>query len=540
IRLSARAAVGRTAHGSLAGFLAVRRLARVADAATPIRILVAACVVAALSVTAATQVNTWTDDTARLRTGAPLQVSLADTDAVGALTLTRRLDPDGRWLMAAVLFPGEGSVVARRAFLDTSRYDRVVGDFLSGTAAAGVTSRIDDLASGDSSVATAGRLHATVHGVSARRSGQMRPVVRVTYRAGSTEHTTRLRLGIEPTGAASSASAPVTGCAAGCVVTGITLSRSPGDTTLPWVLTGLRLGDVDVLAQGWKPEFEPRNFRGTLLPGGPVVSDEGLLAVATRRPLTAVPAGATATLPILATATATWDGSPLVDSTGGEELAADVLDRLPALPLVEADGLLADLATAAAGAPPTVPAAEVMILARSDTPADVRSAVAAAGGSPPRTLGSVERTTAAETGAAQARVYALMAVFCLLAALLVLLAAVARQRSAWLREVAALRVVGVSTAQLRRSARVEIGWLAAAAALATVAGAVAAIRLLLAHLALVTVPVHAVPLRTGVTVGPVVLAAVLVALVVLVVSGRGRAIQPELSRPAILREEGSA
>ena len=33
---------------------------------------------------------------------------------------------------------------------------------------------------------------------------------------------------------------------------------------------------------------------------------------------------------------------------------------------------------------------------------------------------------------------------------------------------------------------------------------------------------------------------VLAAVVVLVVSGRGRALQPDRSRPAILREEGSA
>ncbi|MCW2792453.1 MAG: FtsX-like permease family protein, partial [Nocardioides sp.] len=135
IRLAARAAVGRTTHGSLAGFLAVRRLARVADAATPLRILVAACVVAALSVTAATQVNTWTDDTARLRTGAPLQISLADTDAVGALALTRRLDPDGRWLMAGAVTDDRPEAALRTAWLDLGRWDRVAGAYLAGTPA---------------------------------------------------------------------------------------------------------------------------------------------------------------------------------------------------------------------------------------------------------------------------------------------------------------------------------------------------------------------------------------------------------------------
>ena len=36
--------------------------------------------------------------------------------------LHRRLDPQGRHLMAAVFVPGEGTVVARRVFLDFSQY----------------------------------------------------------------------------------------------------------------------------------------------------------------------------------------------------------------------------------------------------------------------------------------------------------------------------------------------------------------------------------------------------------------------------------
>ena len=119
VRLAARLALRPTGSGRLAGFLAVRRLARVADAATSLRVLVAASVVAALALTGAAQVDDWTDDTARLRTGAPLSVPLEDGGAVGALALTRDLDPEGRWLMAAVLVPGEGSILARRAFLDT-------------------------------------------------------------------------------------------------------------------------------------------------------------------------------------------------------------------------------------------------------------------------------------------------------------------------------------------------------------------------------------------------------------------------------------
>jgi hypothetical protein len=538
LRLVARLALGRTARGALPGFLAVRRLARVADAATPLRVLVAASVVAALAFTGAADVDDWTDDTARLRAGAPLQVKL-DGDARSSLRLTRKLDPAGDWLMAAVLVPGLGSVPARRAFLDSDRYEAVVGDFFDGTGAAGVAGRVGRLSGDNPTIATGDTVRATARTVSPRRSGEIRPLVSVGYRDGSgASSTVSIPLRIGRDGAAVSGSTRLRGCAGGCSVTDVTLGRSRGDSGLPWLLTGLDFGGVDALARTWRPR--PSQF-----PGGFSIEmipvEEGLLAPATNRPLEATVAGGVARLSVLATDTVTWDGEQrLVDSPGGDERRADVVDRFPALPLVEKDGLLADLAQAAAGAPPTVPAAEVMVLARADTPPGLLAELVDAAGHRPRTLGAVDAATADETGAAQARVYSLMAGFCLLAALLVLAAAVARQRAAWLHEVAALRVIGVPTDQLRGSGLVEVLWLTVAAVLATVVGAVAAVRLLLAHLALVTVPDHAVPLRTDLDWWPIGLAAAVAAALVVAVNGRGRAVRTDRSRPAILREEGAA
>ncbi len=389
----------------------------------------------------------------------------------------------------------------------------------------------------DGSVATGDQVSATVRGVSARRTGTMRPRVRVAYLDSSgTAQRAVLRFEVDRSGDPSTASATLEGCDIGCAITAVTLARSPGDTTLPWVLTGLDFGGVDGLAGSWKTSA--KNWFGE--PTSPVVVDEGLLAPATSKPLTA---GADTTgprTPVLATGTATWDGKPMVDSPGGDERPAEVLDRLPGLPLVEADGLLADLPRAAAGAPPTVPAAEVMVLARADTPDDVLTGLTDAAGHRPQTLAAADRATAESTGAAQARVYSLMAVFCLLVAFLVLAAAVARQRAAWTREVAALRAVGVGHGLLRGSGRVEVLWLTVAAALATVVGAVAAVHLLLAHLPLVTVPEHAVALQTGVAWWPVGVATLVAVLIVAAVAGRGRLVRPEQSRPAILREEGAA
>ena len=534
ILAGARIAVARTTQASPAGFLAARRLARVSGATHAVRLVVAAAVVAALALTGATQIDDWTEDTARLRAGGPVQV-VVEADALEALALTRELDPEGRWLMAAVLVPGEGSASARRAFVDTERYDAVVGDFFAGTAAAGVSGQIDALGAGRVEMATGDRVSVTVQGVSARQSGAMRPRVVVRYldQTGA-PRTARVSARLDLDGTAATAATRVVGCSGGCTLTAVTLARSPGDTSLPWVLSALEFAGVDALSGDWRP-VEPDSFGQ---PGGPLAVDGGLLARSSLRPLTALPEAGGAEVPVLATDSVDWAGNePQLDSTGGDERSAQVVERLPALPLVEADGLLADLQRSAMGAPPTVPAASVLVLARTDTPADLLVDLVERAGHEASTLAQADRATEAETGAAQAGIYALTAFFCLVVALLALIAATARQRSSWRHEVAALRVIGLPIAWLRRSGRIEVLWLAVAAVLVSSLGAVVAVRLLLADLPLVAVPVHSVPLRIGVQTGPVVLAAVAAAVVVAVAYGRSRRTVPDRTRPEILREE---
>lgn len=535
LQLSARASVAWSGRASLPRFLAARRLARTAGSATPVRLVVAAAVLGAVSLTGAQQVGDWAADTARIRAGAPLQVPL-DDDVQGALALAEGLDPDGRYLMAAAVVPGSGTVTERRAYLDTARYDAVVGDFLAGTPAAGIAGQLDRLTDAEGAALARGdTVRVSVRGVSARREGRLRPRVTVDYHNDAGEQSSvALRLSLGPSGGEVSASARLPDCAAGCTLAGLRLDRSPGDAVLPWILTGLEFAGTDALSMSWRATTP-----GELgVSGGPVTVDDGLLMTPTERAQQAVPQSGGPRTPVLATHSARWDGAPMVDSPGGDERPAEVLARLPALPLVEADGLLADLPLTAAGAPPTVPAAEVMVLAAADTPRDVLARLASADGTgDPTTLADWEAVTDRATGAGQARVYALVAGFCLAVALLVAGAAVARQRAAHREEAAALRAVGVPLRQVRRSGWFETAVLAAVASVGAVVGGLLAVRLLLGELSLVTVPPYAVPLDVGVAPVPLGLAAAAAALAVLGVTGRAGAVPADQSRPAILREE---
>ncbi|MGH3334638.1 MAG: FtsX-like permease family protein, partial [Nocardioides sp.] len=278
VRLLAMAGVRWTAASALPAFLATRRLARTAEAASPIRLVVAATVVAGVSLTGAQHVGQWSEDTARMRAGAPYRIALTDADVDEALRLARDLDPDGEWLMAAALVPDEGSVPARRAFLDAARYDAVLGDFFADTPAAGVAGRVADLVPADAvKVATGDTVSASVRGVSRRLRGDLRPRVEVVYSSlGVEDASISVTLDIAASGAPDRVERRLPGCAGGCVASAIVLRRSPGDVPLPYVLTRLEFGGTDLLDRPWQSTGREQ----TGASAGPLAVDDGLMMVA--------------------------------------------------------------------------------------------------------------------------------------------------------------------------------------------------------------------------------------------------------------------
>jgi len=429
---------------STALLLGVRR-ALGAEQGARLRAVVAAGVVAATSACAVAATADWADESARLRQGGPLSLDLPDSSAQAAVTLTRQLDPDGRWLMAAAVNDARDEARNRTAWLDLERYDRVAADFLSSTSA-DVDGAVDDLrdappvtfVDGDAVelAAVSGDPDATVTLAYVDDDGVVSSVV-VPVAAGGAV-----------------ARAEVQDCALACVALGLT---SP----VPVKVIGLSLGGTDLLAESWAGEDG-------------VLSGPGTVDV--RPGQVSRPTAATATQPMLVAGDPDYGGGRAeADDVGGEPRPVEPVGTRPALPLVEGAGLLGDLPVALAGAPGTIPAVRTLVLARADTPDEVIDGLREAGAGPPEALDAA-RAGLGPQQRAEDRVRRAGLVAAIGLGLLALAVGGRRRRRTIAHDDASLRLVGVRASELRRARLVEgavlavlvlaataaAGWLAAA------------------------------------------------------------------------------
>jgi hypothetical protein len=303
------------------------------------------------------------------------------------------------------------------------------------------------------------------------------------------------------------------------------------------------VGDRDLTELTWKPDEgsiranENNRFIDDLV--------DPLRRVTANRPdgleVSPLPEGPTglvltaADLPVPLLSAAVDDPVPL--DLGSDERPAAPLGAYDALPLVGGVGVLTDLTASSVASGPTVPSAEVRIVAAADTPDEVLDRLAAATGSRPRSLADVRDEIGTVAGADQARAYILMATACVLVALLALGAGVARHRRGYRRDVAALRVLGVGVATARRAGHTELASLAALVLVSVAVGGWLAVQLLLGGLPLLTPPPAAQPLDTAPRSLALALPAVLAAAAVLAVGGRARVVRDAATRPALLRDE---
>lgn len=502
---AARAAVTRTESARPGAWLAVRRLARRKGTLAPLGVLVAATVTATVGVTASAAAHAWVDQAARLRAGAPVQVRLAGVGAAGALVLTHRLDPRGRWLMAAAVLP-RTEHGGRTVLVDSARLRRVAGAVLAGTDAA----RVPGLAAGLGSGAVPGRGSLAVLSghVAGPRPTQVR--LRVAYVTDDDFVAVRtLTTAPRPDGSVS-ARTRVQGCARGCVPTSVSVAGSgPPGATL--TVRSLDFAGADLL--------DAFGAQLATVPLAPVPHE--LRPVVASRPLPAVTTGT--------------GGGRLRGPDGGVRSAA-TRGVVPALPLAGTHGELADLGAALTGSLPTSPSTRVLVLARADTPPRLLGALPGSA----VTLAQVRRHVETAAGADRAGTALLVGLCCLLVAAIGLLAGLGAERRDLARELAALRVAGLDRASVRPAARVELLVRGVAALAGAVLGSWLAVGLLLDRLPLLRVPSDAVPPAFE-PAAPLLLAGGVVALLLVVaVLGRGRSVSEPASRPALLREEGVA
>ncbi len=565
IRIAARGLTPVTERRGMGAFLAARRLARADDLVTPVRLVVAAAVVGALALSGAVSVSGWTRDQARVEVPGARTIDATDLGAVGAVDLTEKVDPDGGHLIATAIVRNEARLAERRAYVDAGRWDAVVGDYYDGTPARAASDAVDRL--GTDAVpmqATGERLTITAtasslpppqfftrpDGTRLEAPSSNDLVVRVSYIgadnvSGTATATTRFaRRGLESEG-----STRLRACAGGCLITGIEVSRDLSGVfvTDPFrvVIRSIDIGGTNLVRSTWLPDptsvaaalgdrfLPPDSIDRRLLVNLPDGLEVSLLPNSALRLLDEA---RNSSVPVLVAE----EEAPQALDLGGDDRATDVIGVAGSMPLVGSVGLLSDIRTSAVGSDPTVPAAEVQVVAAAGTPDAMLDQVSEATGTTWRSFGAVRDQLGEAHGGAQSVAYALTALACALVALLALGAGVARHLRDYRRDVASLRVLGISVATARRAGRTELVSLTLLVLVAVVAGGWLAVTLLLGGLPLLSLPVAGIPLDTAPHLVPLVIPAVLSAAAVVLVGGRARAVRASTTRPSLLREEESA
>ncbi len=402
------------------------RLGLAPGAALRVRAAVAAGVVAVSACTGAVATTDWASESGALQNSAALSFSLPDTDALQALQLTRRIDPAGRWVMAAVVDVGRVEVERRVAWLDLERYERVVGSTLDGTSG-DLTSKVSalraatavDLLRGDELAGTP------------RDDGPARVGIELLTDRGYVETYTLDLPGV----------VELPACREGCVLLAVT-AAARDRTNQPPIAT-LNLDDHDLLGTTW-----------------------------VRSGAAFVPASGMAPMPVAVAGDATWglDG-PTVPRIDTVPRPAEVVAERTGLPVVEGAGLVADLPVALAASRGAAARLSTRVLARSDVPDDVRSALSAAGASEPTTLdAAVGRALDADSATRRDDRWVLAAVAALLM-LMVLLGGAARRRQESARLRSVQRLLGLSPATLRKASLTGLLLTAATTAIGVTVGA---------------------------------------------------------------------
>ncbi len=474
--------------------LTSRRLRRDPDPGSVVRVMVAAAVLLAVTLTGGRAAADWRDDAGRLQAGGPIVLPF-DAGALRAYAAAHDADPQGKWLMAAVAID-DLDPADRRVFIDAARWDAVVGDFMRGTSVAGAAAHMTTLADQDDPIMM--KSDSLEVGVTSIRVGGTGTVA-VSYLSDRGY----LQVAHVPIDHSGSVTGPLASCEVGCAVLSVTLTGGPFD------VSQVSAGHTQLLGATSHTD------------GGP------------QHALT-VESGVD---PAAALMTRGLRSSGVLEGIDADSHPVHVVGSVGGVPFVGRSGSLLDLGRVLRGAVGTVAGAESVVVARADTPAGVLARVRKDGGGKATTYAAAADQLDGTPEARADSLAVLVAVGVGLIALTHLLAWLAGQVGRRRAEVAGLRSAGIRPRAVRRAYVVEATVLATVVLVTSAVVAAATTVPLLKPMGLVGGWAHAPALELAVrplTLGTVVVGvALMTAVLCAVVFTRfGRSARPAALRSA--------
>jgi hypothetical protein len=459
---------GRSRGRSLSGFVSARAISRRQEGTLVILPITAAIAVAVFGAGVYDSAATWRTSVAA--TASPAATTWSTTLTLSeAVDLTRSLDPEGEWIMAAASVSNPG---ANFSVVDSGRLARVATWPSTWSPGREVEEVVDDIAPGGLVPTVEGRRLTLTIDNQAEMDQDLAVEVRFGSRAGVP---LKAYLGPFPRGE-TTRSARIPFCRQGCPLEGMTLGGGAGTNTR---MTGsLRVVGIEVdgvpvegavEGAGWTPTPDPA-VRTSILE---MEQDGGALDMT-------VDTGRSVGMARITAGGISRD-RPALAGPGVQQRAVDKLDEgyglipvhpvggigaIEGMPFTGPSGLLVDYSSFITDRPVFDNLVTTRVLARQGTPASITDALSKAGLSVGTTLARERHVLDQSAYALALRLYGVVAALVVLMALAGLFVSAAVQLPARRRDAAALRVVGVPRASVMVAVARELAVVLGSAALA--------------------------------------------------------------------------
>lgn len=450
---------------SLSGFVSSRAISRRQEGTLVILPITAAIAVAVFGAGVYDSAATWRTSVAA--TASPAHTTWSTKLTLSeAIELTREVDPEGVWVMAAASVPNPG---ANFSVVDSSRLARIATWPPTWSPSVDVEQVVDRISTDGLVPTLRGRRLSLTIDNQADMDRDLAVEVRFGTRSGLP---LKAYLGPFPVGE-STRSARVPFCRESCQLEGMTLGGGAGTNTR--MSGSLRLIDIEmdgvpvegaIEGAGWTPTPDPavrtsivemRETGGELEMTVDTGDSVGMARITA--------GGITRDRPAMAGPKVQQRAIDKLDEGYGL-IPVEPVGEIAGMPFTGPTGLLVDYSSFLTDRPVFNNLMTVHVLAREGTPASITEALSEAGLSVETTLAKERHVLDQSAYALALRLYGVVAVLVLLMALAGLFVSAAVQLPARRRDAAALRVVGVPRSSVMVAVARELGVVLGSAAVA--------------------------------------------------------------------------